>query len=309
MGLFDDAASTLGVGGGGHGSSSRKHRSHKGSSGSHKSSSHRHRSRSRDRGGDRDRGISSIFGGGGGGGGGSYEKNNASHSSLFGGSGSGKEEKRRGSGDAKSFFNLPLGNSSRGSFFGFGTDKGRSPSYYKRSPRQSFMQRSYRKLKRLLRDLVHYAKRHPLRVFMLVVMPLVTGGALTALLARFGMRMPAALESLLGMGAKVMKGDSVGLVGDAVRMASGAGAAATAATTIARGWDGDKSWEKRTTYRRNDDDDWYGEGYGSSSGGGGGGGGGGLGSMLGGFGGFGGGGSSSGGGNNGWMGSVSKFFS
>ncbi|KAL8366966.1 hypothetical protein RB595_009149 [Gaeumannomyces hyphopodioides] len=288
MGLFDDAVSTLG----GHGSSSRKHRSHKGSSGSHKSS--RHRSRSRDGGG-----ASGVFGGG------SYEKNNASRSSLFGGSDNGKEKKRRGSDDAKSFFNLPLGNSSRGSFFGFGT--GRSPSYYKRSPRQSFMQRSYRKLKRLLRDLVHYAKRHPLRVFMLVVMPLITGGALTALLARFGMRMPAALESLLGLGAKVMKGDSVGLVGDAVRMASGAGAAATAATTIARGWDGDKSWERRTTYRRKDDDDWYGEGYGSSSGGGGGGG---FGSMLGGFGGFGGSSSSSGGGgNNGWMGSVSKFFS
>lgn len=174
------------------------------------------------------------------------------------------------------------------------------------------MQRSYRKLKRLLRDLVHYAKRHPLKVFMLVVMPLITGGALTALLARFGMRMPAALESLLGMGAKAMRGDSIGLVGDAVRMASGAGAAAAATTTIARSrWDGgggggggggSRSWEKRTTYRRGDDDDWYGEGYGGSSGGGGGG----FGSMLGGLGGLG---ASSGGGNNGWMGSVSKFFS
>ncbi len=97
------------------------------------------------------------------------------------------------------------------------------PSYYKRSPRPTFVTRAYKKLKRLLRDLVYYAKHHPVKVFMLVIMPLLTGGALTALLARFGLRMPAGLERMMGMGAKAMSGDSIGLVGEAVRMAGAAG--------------------------------------------------------------------------------------
>lgn len=83
------------------------------------------------------------------------------------------------------------------------------------------MQKAYKKVKRLLRDLVYYAKKHPMKVFMLVIMPLITGGALTALLARFGIRMPVGLERMLGVGAKAMSGDSMGLVGEAVRMASG----------------------------------------------------------------------------------------
>ncbi|KAF5978290.1 hypothetical protein FBULB1_6191 [Fusarium bulbicola] len=127
-------------------------------------------------------------------------------------------------------------NSSRSSFFGLGasylgiekvansltTYLGRS-SYYKRSPRQGFVQKTYKQLKRLLRDLVHWAKRHPWKVFFVVIMPLVTGGALTALLARFGLRIPPAIERMLGVASKAATGDSSGLVGEAVRMASGFG--------------------------------------------------------------------------------------
>lgn len=92
-------------------------------------------------------------------------------------------------------------------------DKHRSStSSYRRSPRPSFLNRAYKQLKRLLRDLVYYAKRHPIKVFTLVVLPLLTGGALTALLARFGLRLPPSLERMLGMGARAMGGDTVGFV-------------------------------------------------------------------------------------------------
>lgn len=83
------------------------------------------------------------------------------------------------------------------------------------------MHRSYKQLKRLLRDLIHWAKRHPVKVFFMVIMPLVTGGALTALLARFGLRLPPAIERWLGMASRAASGDSFGFVGDAMRMAGG----------------------------------------------------------------------------------------
>ena len=43
-------------------------------------------------------------------------------------------------------------------------------------------------------------KRHPMKVFMLVVMPLITGGALSGLLAKFGIRLPGGLEKLFSAG-------------------------------------------------------------------------------------------------------------
>lgn len=39
-----------------------------------------------------------------------------------------------------------------------------------------------------------------MKVFMLVIMPLITGGALTGLLARFGIRLPGGLEKMFGGG-------------------------------------------------------------------------------------------------------------
>lgn len=41
-------------------------------------------------------------------------------------------------------------------------------------------------------------KKNPMKVFMLVIMPLLTGGALTKLLGRFGMRLPAGLDKMFG---------------------------------------------------------------------------------------------------------------
>ncbi|KAI1099145.1 hypothetical protein F4804DRAFT_93908 [Jackrogersella minutella] len=144
-----------------------------------------------------------------------------------------------------SFFNL--GNGSNRSFFSIG----RSNSYYKRQPRSSFLQRTLKKLKRLLRDLVYYAKRHPLKVFMLVIMPLVTGGALTALLARFGLRLPPAIERMLGVAARAGSGDSIGLVGEAVRMAGGGlgrGGSSADSVSVQRARDGGYQYERRREY-------------------------------------------------------------
>ncbi|KAH6898289.1 hypothetical protein B0T10DRAFT_543280 [Thelonectria olida] len=119
-------------------------------------------------------------------------------------------------------------NSSRASFFGLGGNNSRSSffgtsrsSYYKRSPRQGFIAKSVKQVKRLWRDLVHWAKRHPWKVFFMVIVPLITGGFLTALLARFGLRIPPAIERMLSTAGKAASGDSMGLASEAVRMVSG----------------------------------------------------------------------------------------
>jgi hypothetical protein len=195
--------------------------------------------------------------------------------SLFGGDHYRKHNSSRGS-----FFGLP--NASRSCFFGLSTSpsppvlsnnfrpipkvpnentlKGKKahaqfnrsstnqlplpgrPSYYKRSPRHGFIHRAYKKLKHLLRELVHYAKKHPLKVFMLALVPLLSGGVLTALLARFGLRLPPTIERMLGMATKAATGDSIGLVGEAVRMAGDFGASNV---SIERGRDGGMQWERK----------------------------------------------------------------
>lgn len=145
-----------------------------------------------------------------------------------------------------SFFGLP--NVSSRSFFSVFGGQPHTTSYYRRSPRSSFLHRTYRKLKRLLRDLLYYAKKHPFKVFMLAVLPLLTGGALTALLARFGVRLPPALERLLGAGARAARagGESLSAVGDAaVRLAGGSSGAAAAGAHLERNSRGNLQWERR----------------------------------------------------------------
>lgn len=123
------------------------------------------------------------------------------------------------------------------------TDKHRaSTSSYRRSPRSNFLTRAYKQLKRLLRDLVYYAKRHPIKVFTLVVLPLITGGALTALLARFGLRLPPSIERMMGISARAMSGGTAGLVGEAVRMASGSEGGQL---RVERTRDGGMQWERK----------------------------------------------------------------
>ncbi|KAI0482277.1 hypothetical protein GGR56DRAFT_178843 [Xylariaceae sp. FL0804] len=199
--------------------------SHRKSSSSHKHRRDKSRSRSRSRHG-------------------SSKHHNHSHSGLGGLFGEDSHYDRHNSSRA-SFFNL--GNHSSRSFFGLG----RSSSYYRRSPRSNFVHKTLKKLKRLLRDLMYYAKRHPVKVFMLVIMPLVTGGALTALLARFGLRLPPGLTRMLGIAAKTASGDSIGLMGEAVRMATGGfggGGGGASSVRVERGREGGYQWERRSGY-------------------------------------------------------------
>ncbi|KIH88438.1 hypothetical protein SPBR_07739 [Sporothrix brasiliensis 5110] len=242
MGFFDvEGGSTItGV--------SRKSSRH--SSSKHHSSGHHERERDRERGYERKRSRSRS----------GTRSVNISARSFFGlddgkkHHGSSSHHHHGGNRSTGSFFSLP-NVSSRSIFGSFGRNGlgGSSSSYYRRSPRSNFMQRAYKKLKRLLRDLIYYAKKHPMRVFMLAIMPLITGGALTALLARFGLRMPQSLERMLGVGARAMSGDSAGLVGEAMRMAAVAGTgtagARAMATSLERGRHGNMQWERRSVER------------------------------------------------------------
>ncbi|EEP82980.1 predicted protein [Uncinocarpus reesii 1704] len=62
-------------------------------------------------------------------------------------------------------------------------------------PRSGFIARIVHKIKRLFRHIVHYAKKHPMKVFFMVIMPLITGGVLQKLLGAVGIRVP---KSLMG---------------------------------------------------------------------------------------------------------------
>ncbi|OAA43251.1 hypothetical protein NOR_04618 [Metarhizium rileyi] len=226
MGFLDPFTDGLTIGPGGMSRPSKHRRDPSRSRRKHRS---RSRSSSRPRGG-----SNSIAGAllGGLTGDSSYNKHNASRGSFFG-----------------------VGNNSRSSFF----NSGNRSSYYKRSPRQGFMQRAYKRLKRLIRDLIHHAKRHPWKVLFLVVMPLITTGALAGLLARFGLRIPPSLERMMGMASRAASGDSFGLVSDAVRMAGDFGGN-TRRTSISRGRDGGMQWEQRSTYGSYGGYDDYGHG-------------------------------------------------
>ncbi|KEF63081.1 uncharacterized protein A1O9_01057 [Exophiala aquamarina CBS 119918] len=85
---------------------------------------------------------------------------------------------------ASSFFSL--GGGSRSSRNGGHSSRAR--------PRSGFINR----IRHFLRQIYEYMRRHPVKVFFLVIMPLITGGALTKILAQFGVRLPRGLENLAG---------------------------------------------------------------------------------------------------------------
>lgn len=59
-----------------------------------------------------------------------------------------------------------------------------------------------RDIKRLFRDIYRWARRNPMKVFMMVIVPLLTSGVLPKLLAMIGIRLPHAVTSALGGAAK-----------------------------------------------------------------------------------------------------------
>jgi len=72
----------------------------------------------------------------------------------------------------------------------------RSPSgssYYKRRPRDGFIARLISKLKHLFRELWYYFRRNPVKVFVFVIMPLISGGVLAGFARQFGIKLPSFL--------------------------------------------------------------------------------------------------------------------
>lgn len=107
-------------------------------------------------------------------------------------------------------------------------------SAYSRSPRKGFLARCYKKLKHLLKKLKKYMKSHPLKVFMLVIMPLITGGVLTSMLARFGIRLPHGIEKLIAkISGKPSYADVLGVGMSAM------------GTSVGRGRDGEPQFERK----------------------------------------------------------------
>ena len=77
------------------------------------------------------------------------------------------------------------------------TSRHSSSAHYKRRPRDGYIAGLLRKIKRMLRHLYEYAQRHPGRVF-LMILPLITGGALAGILKQFGIRLPPGMSRMMG---------------------------------------------------------------------------------------------------------------
>jgi hypothetical protein len=67
-------------------------------------------------------------------------------------------------------------------------------SYYKRRPRDGFINGLIHKLKHLFRELYYFARRNPVKVFFLVIMPLISGGVLAGVAKQFGIKLPSFLQ-------------------------------------------------------------------------------------------------------------------
>lgn len=66
-------------------------------------------------------------------------------------------------------------------------------SYYKRRPRDGYISRLISKLKHLFRELWYYFRRNPVKAFVFVIMPLISGGVLAGFARQFGIRLPGFL--------------------------------------------------------------------------------------------------------------------
>lgn len=73
-----------------------------------------------------------------------------------------------------------------------------SSSSRRARPREGFVQRMIHSIKKLFRDIYRYARKHPVKVFLLVILPLLTSGVLPKLLAMVGLRLPHGVASALG---------------------------------------------------------------------------------------------------------------
>ncbi|KAL5363778.1 hypothetical protein BJX96DRAFT_178372 [Aspergillus floccosus] len=123
---------------------------------------------------------------------------------------------RRRSSPARRGYSTYHSRSSAPSIFSMGGSSraGRSsPSVFSSSssrrarPRSGFIHRVVRYIKRLLRDIYSYARRHPFKVLLLVVVPLLTSGVLQRLFAMIGIHLPKSL----GFGGGSHRGGESGM--------------------------------------------------------------------------------------------------
>lgn len=88
--------------------------------------------------------------------------------------------------------------SSRGLFSSNGSG---GSSHYKRRPRDGYITYLVNRLQRLLRDLWQYFRRHPVKAFFAVIVPLISaGGAVGGLIKAMGIRIPPGMSSVFATG-------------------------------------------------------------------------------------------------------------
>jgi hypothetical protein len=88
--------------------------------------------------------------------------------------------------------------SSRGFFSSNGSG---GSSHYKRRPRDGYINYLVNRLQRLLRDLWQYFRRHPVKAFFAVIVPLISaGGAVGGLIKAMGIRIPPGMSSVFATG-------------------------------------------------------------------------------------------------------------
>jgi len=100
-----------------------------------------------------------------------------------------RSPRRRSSGHFSSRYSAP-------SVFSLGGRSDRSSGSFssrRARPRAGFISRMIHRVKELLHSIYYYARHHPIKVFLLVIVPLITGGILQKLLAIFGVRLPRSL--------------------------------------------------------------------------------------------------------------------
>ncbi|TKA72105.1 hypothetical protein B0A55_06515 [Friedmanniomyces simplex] len=128
---------------------------------------------------------------------------------------------------SSSFFNTNLGGnnnnySSSRSIFGGGGSSGGGSSYYKRRPRDGYIAYLVHKLQRMVKELWYYARRHPVKAFFAVVVPLLSaGGAIGGLMRGLNIRLPGGLGA--GSGGGGMLGGFGGMGGMGSRGGRGGG--------------------------------------------------------------------------------------
>ncbi|KAK0275716.1 hypothetical protein LTR35_010986 [Friedmanniomyces endolithicus] len=112
---------------------------------------------------------------------------------------------------SSSFFNTSLGASTSRGIFGASTGGGGGSSYYKRRPRDGYITYLLHKLQRMIKELWAYARRHPVKAFFAVVLPLLSaGGAIAGLMRQLGVRLPMGMMGGLAGGGRGMGGEGFG---------------------------------------------------------------------------------------------------